>query len=244
MRSIRRNLLVALLGAMFVVMMLGGWATYRAARDEAGVLFDYQLRQIALSLRDQTFQGSAEALVNDESLDYVIRVWNRNGLTMYFSRPHQSWPELTKLGYSSVDTREGEWRVFATQFHGLTIAVAQPMRVRNQLAADAAWSTLKPFFVPVSYTHLDVYKRQGDQCGRSKHRDADAHEEKRPSPDGSQQEQSQQACSIHGTGSTYRFALHCGQIDECLPPDSCDLSASRCSSSISLFWLEDETAIT
>jgi two-component system OmpR family sensor kinase len=29
----------------------------------------------------------------------------------------------------------------------LTISVAQPMRVRNQLAADAAWSTLKPFFV-------------------------------------------------------------------------------------------------
>lgn len=157
MRSIRRNLLVALLGAMFVVMMLGGWATYRAARDEAGVLFDYQLRQIALSLRDQTFQSSAEALVGDESLDYVIRVWDRNGLTMYFSRPHQSWPELTKLGYSSVDTREGEWRVFATQFHGLTIAVAQPMRVRNQLAADAAWSTLKPFFVLLPVLGLFIW---------------------------------------------------------------------------------------
>ena len=49
MNSIRRNLLLALLGAMFVVMLLGGWATYKAARDEAGTLFDYHLQQIALS---------------------------------------------------------------------------------------------------------------------------------------------------------------------------------------------------
>ena len=147
MKSIRHNLLLALLGAMCVVMLVGGWATYRAARDEAGVLFDYQLQQIALSLRDQNFQGPAEALASDESLDYVIRVWDPSGLTLYYSRPHQTLPELTRLGYSTADSREGEWRVFAIQYHGLTIAVAQPMRVRKQLAADAAWSTLKPFFV-------------------------------------------------------------------------------------------------
>lgn len=147
MNSIRRHLLIALLGAMFVVMLLGGWATYSAAREEAGALFDYQLKQIALSLRDQTFQGSAEALARDESLDYVIRVWDLTGLTVYFSQPHQSLPELTRLGYSTADTREGAWRVFAIQHHGMTIAVGQPMRVRNQLAAEAAWSSLKPFFV-------------------------------------------------------------------------------------------------
>ena len=138
MKSIRKNLLVALLGAMAVVMLFGGWATYSAARNEAGTLFDYHLQQIALSLRDQTFQGPAEALASDESLEFVIRVWDRNGLTVYYSRPQQTLPELTRLGYSTSETREGEWRVFAIQYHGLTIAVAQPMRVRNQLAADAA----------------------------------------------------------------------------------------------------------
>jgi two-component system OmpR family sensor kinase len=147
MKSIRNNLLVALLGAICIAMLLGGWATYTAARDEAGELFDYQLQQIALSLRDQTFQGPAEALAGDESLDYVIRVWDRSGLTVYFSKLHQSLPDLTRLGYSNAHTPEGEWRVFAVQYHGMTISVAQPMRVRNQLAADAAWRTLKPFFV-------------------------------------------------------------------------------------------------
>ena len=147
MNSIRSNLIAALIGAMFAAMFFGGWATYSAAHNEASDLFDYQLQQIALSLRDQTFQGSAEALANDESLDYVIRVWNQTGLTIYSSRRHQSMPELTRLGYSTADSDEGEWRIFAIQYHGMTIAVAQPMRVRNQLATDAAWRTLKPFLL-------------------------------------------------------------------------------------------------
>ena len=147
MNSIRSNLIAALIGAMFAAMFFGGWATYSVAHNEASDLFDYQLQQIALSLRDQTFQGSAEALANDESLDYVIRVWNQTGLTIYSSRRHQSMPELTRLGYSTADSSEGEWRIFAIQHHGMTIAVAQPMRVRNQLATDAAWRTLKPFLL-------------------------------------------------------------------------------------------------
>lgn len=147
MNSIRRYLLAALLGSMVVVMLAGGWATYRAARDQVGEIFDYNLKQIALSLRDQSFQGPAESLANDESLEFVIRIWDRSGLTIYYSRPHQSLPEVTQLGYATAETREGEWRIFSTQYHGVTIAVAQPMRVRRQLAADAAWSTLKPFFV-------------------------------------------------------------------------------------------------
>ena len=41
MNSIRSNLIAALIGAMVAAMFVGGWATYRAARDEAGELFDY-----------------------------------------------------------------------------------------------------------------------------------------------------------------------------------------------------------
>lgn len=147
MRSIRRYLLVALLGSVVVVMLAGGWATYSAARDQAAVIFDYNLKQIALSLRDQTFAGQTERLASDENLEFVIRVWDRSGLTVYFSRPHQSLPEVTQLGYATARTRDDEWRIFSIQHHGTTIAVAQPMRVRRQLAADAAWSTLQPFFV-------------------------------------------------------------------------------------------------
>lgn len=69
MNSIRKNLLMALLGAMAVTMLIGGWATFIAARNEAGTLFDYHLQQIALSLRDPTFQGPPK-------LWPVTKVWN------------------------------------------------------------------------------------------------------------------------------------------------------------------------
>ena len=147
MNSIRSHLIAALIGAMVVAVCAGGWATYLTARSEADGLFDYQLQQIALSVRDQAFQGQAEALATNETLDYVIRVWNPSGLTVYSSRRHQSLPEITQLGYSTASSEEGEWRVFALQHHGMTIAVAQPMRVRDQLAAASAWQTVKPYLV-------------------------------------------------------------------------------------------------
>lgn len=146
MKSIRRQLLLALFAAMFTALLLAGWATYRAARHEADALFDYHLRQIALSVRDQRFPDTRSFLADDGNVDYVIRVWDLTGLTIYYSKPHELLPELTQLGYSRAITGEGEWRVFALQHQGMTIAVAQPMRVRNQLAADSAWKTLRPFF--------------------------------------------------------------------------------------------------
>ena len=147
MSSIRRHLLVALLGTLCAAMLLGGWLTYRVARGETDALSDYHMQQIALSLRDQRFQGPSDALAGDGRLDYVIRVWDRDGLTVFYSRPHDALPELTRLGYSTTETREGVWRLYAIQYHGQTIAVAQPMRVRDRQAAEVAWRTLKPFFI-------------------------------------------------------------------------------------------------
>ena len=147
MNSIRRKLLLALIGAMSVVMLLGAAATYQAAREEANALFDYHLEQIALALRDQTFQGATEALVGEKNFDFVIRVWDREGLSIYSSRPHRVLPDIARLGYATEETRDGAWRVFALQHLGQTITVAQPMQVRSQLAAAAALRTLIPFAI-------------------------------------------------------------------------------------------------
>ena len=147
MRSLRAHLLAGVIGAVCVAMLLGAWATYRLARQEANDLFDYQLQQIALSLRDQTFLESTQRLVNDEDLDYVIRVWDRTGLIVYSSRRPLVAPELTRLGLSTVAGEDGAWRAFALQYRGLTISVAQPLRVRDRLAAAAAWRTLQPFLI-------------------------------------------------------------------------------------------------
>lgn len=157
MNSIRRKLLLTLIGALSVVMVIGAWATYSAAREEANAIFDYHLEQIALSLRNQTFQGGTEALVGEESFEFVIRIWDRNGLEIYYSRPNRELPGVARLGYATERTRDGAWRVFALQYRGLTIAVAQPMSVRARLAASAALHTMIPFIVLLPLVALLIW---------------------------------------------------------------------------------------
>ena len=85
MKSIRRKLVLLLTAAMTVVMLLGAWATYSAAKEEANTIFDYHLEQIALALRNQNFHGATEELVGEKSFEFVIRVWDSSGLTIYSS---------------------------------------------------------------------------------------------------------------------------------------------------------------
>jgi two-component system OmpR family sensor kinase len=146
MNSLRHTLLFSLLGALVVVFAVGGLATYAAARAEIDGLMDYQLRQLALSLRDQQFGRSAAPPVTapEESLDFVIQIWDNTGVQLYLSRPHSTLPSLAQLGYSTVKTDEGVWRVFSIPLLDHVIQIAQPMSVRSRMAADAALRTLMP----------------------------------------------------------------------------------------------------
>ena len=147
MNSLRRTLLFSLLLGIAGIMALGGLATYSMARGEIDALMDYQLRQLALSLRDQQFADprSARALPPpDASLDLVIQIWDAQGVRLYLSHPHTALPSLAQLGYNTVRTSEGDWRAFSVPLLDHVIQVAQPMKVRRQLAADAAWRTLLP----------------------------------------------------------------------------------------------------
>ena len=51
--SIRTRLLIALLALVGGISILAGMLTYRRVLAETSTLFDYQLRQMALSLRSQ-----------------------------------------------------------------------------------------------------------------------------------------------------------------------------------------------
>jgi two-component system OmpR family sensor kinase len=146
--SIRRNLLFALLGAMLAALLAGAWATYRAEVQQADLLLDYHLRQIALALRDQGFGGVPPSRrADDGNFDYSIQVWNEDGVTVYYSYPQHVFPNRAQLGYATVQTEEGPWRVFAMQSRAEVIQVAQPMSRRDQLAAHAAWQSLRPFLL-------------------------------------------------------------------------------------------------
>lgn len=162
MNSIRRKLLVWLLGAVLVAGLTAAWGIYRQARTELDAVFDYHLRQLALSLRNRSFDGM---LIEPADLagefDFVIQVWDRDGGRLYFSRPYVALPDRARLGYDTVPSNDGMWRVFAIQAQGLTIQVAQPMGIRNRLAADSALRTLSPFLVLLPLLGLLVWVAVG-----------------------------------------------------------------------------------
>ncbi len=153
MKSIRARLLVWLLGAVLLTGLGGGWLIYRNALAEANAFFDYQLRQTALTLRDQSFQYALppDLTINDPGYDFVVQVWSLDGVRIYLSHPHTVLPGITTLGFSNVDTTGGQWRVFGAEARRQVIQVAQPISVRSAQAARLALRTLVPFasFVPL-----------------------------------------------------------------------------------------------
>jgi two-component system OmpR family sensor kinase len=146
-RSIRARLLAWLFAGVVFIGAAGGGVVYRNALAEADAFFDYHLRQTALILRDEPVEYSVAAQLpaNDAAYDFVVQVWTLDGVRVYLSRPHSILPNVTTLGFSTVTTPEGVWRVYGAQAMTKVIQVAQPMRVRKQQAADLALKTLRPF---------------------------------------------------------------------------------------------------
>ena len=147
MRSIRARLLAWLFGGVILVGIVGGLIVYRNALLEADAFFDYHLRQTALILRDEPVEYLLPRQLpsNDAAYDFVVQVWTLDGVRIYLSRPHSVLPNTTTLGFSTVVTSEGPWRVFGVQALTKVIQVAQPMSIRERQAADLALKTLRPF---------------------------------------------------------------------------------------------------
>jgi len=157
--SIRRNLLVALLSALLLVGLAASAATYFAARKEANELFDYQLRQMALSLRDQTLQNR-DVLFPDFDYDFIVQVWDREGTRLYFSDQNISLPQ-SGLGFGTVSVNGEDWRIF-TMSNGINaIQVAQPMSLRRDRAAAIALRILVPIVASIPLFALLIWMLVG-----------------------------------------------------------------------------------
>lgn len=147
MTSIRRRLLVWLLSSVLAGGLAASVVVFIQARQELNLLFDYQLRQLALTLRDRTYwpRKLEEVLQGEETLEFLIQVWSADGTLLYASHPEYAIPGGVQLGFGDVRTSHGRWRVFATQQRGLTMQVAQPMALRDRVALTASLRTMLPF---------------------------------------------------------------------------------------------------
>ncbi len=125
-----------------------GGGTWLSVRSEADALFDYQLQQMALSLRDQggVSEAESEALANP-AFDYVVQVWSVDGLALYSSRRpgvSEPLPPRAVLGFSDQRIGNEDWRGYGAATSQRVIQVAQPLSVRRRLATSAALRSMLP----------------------------------------------------------------------------------------------------
>jgi two-component system OmpR family sensor kinase len=158
-RSIRARLLLWLLLALMIIATAGGLLLYRNALEQADAFFDSQLRLVALTLRDQAFEYSYAPPLSrvEPEYDFVVQVWSWSGVRVYLSHPHSELPGITTLGYSTVQTSAGPWRVYGVRAPNYIIQVAQPLSVRSSRAVRMAWQTLRPLTLVVPLLALVIW---------------------------------------------------------------------------------------
>ncbi|WP_124948958.1 ATP-binding protein [Sulfuriferula thiophila] len=147
MNSIRQRLLLWLIVGMLISTGIAGLSMYWLAQDEANELFDYQIKQIALSLPGRSQLPAVTAGDEDPEEDNVIQVWDAQGKLLFVSYPSRALPRYAATGLHTVNYQQQPWRLYSTQRRGQYIQVAQPMMVREELAAALAVRMLMPFFV-------------------------------------------------------------------------------------------------
>lgn len=150
MTSIRARLLIALLTLATSVSLLAGFFTYRQVLAENSVLFDYQLRQMALSLRNQVSLAPRIELPPDQNdTDFVIQIWDVFGTRVYLSRPGLPVINRPLIGYADLTLQGEPWRVYGLSTLDGVIQVAQPVRVRESFARSSALRVVIPLLLLV-----------------------------------------------------------------------------------------------
>ncbi len=159
MRSIRHQLLVWLLAGLSLAIIGAAIGTYLRARDEANALFDYQLKEMAASLTDAPFAGippnASNAAPGPDTL--VVQIWDRNGVQLFMSQPRRVLPQHAQLGFTTISTDSGEWRIFSTLSGGQVVQVAQPMSARRELAASLALHTIVPLLAVLPFLGILIW---------------------------------------------------------------------------------------
>lgn len=155
--SIRGQLVGALAAGLLAAIVVATIATYLRAKEEANEIFDYQLKQMAASLTGIPLAAGGPPGAAPGSDELVVQVWDRDGVQVYLSRPERKLPQYAQLGFNTVDSTSGAWRVFSTLAGNQVVQVAQPMRVRRQLAASMALRTILPLVAVVPFLALLVW---------------------------------------------------------------------------------------
>jgi two-component system OmpR family sensor kinase len=158
--SIRRKLLLALLSAVLLVGVAASGATWLTVHREADELFDRQLEQMALTLRDQTLHSPPGFAQLD--FEFIVQVWDPRGSLVYLSNHSILLPQSGD-GFGTLAVNGQEWRVFTLSQEDKTIQVAAPVSLRLDRASAMALRILIPVVASIPLFALLIWLLVGHE---------------------------------------------------------------------------------
>ena len=186
MKSLKKQLIVWLVGLLTLVGALAGGVSFHFALKEANGLLDHQLSQIARSVDEGSQLPAMQAEFRQEDLaqrrrDFVIQVWVEKE-PVRSSRPGFDLPRIAVPGFSYVSSHQSKWRVYTMIHPHRTVQVSQAEDVRLDIAARSAMYALFPFVLvtPLSWLLVGVVVSRllrplASVTEAAIHRDADTH---------------------------------------------------------------------
>lgn len=151
--SIRSTLLAWLSIGLTLGISLIAVVLFYQAREEANQLFDYQMEQVATALPSRFLATPAPGLSNpfDTTPNVVIQIWDPTGVRIYFSHDYADLPQRAVLGFSTIEVRSQQWRVYSAQQGSTVVQIAQPLQVRSAMAVRSALKTVAPLLLLVPF---------------------------------------------------------------------------------------------
>lgn len=149
MTTIRRRLITGLLCATVACTVGAGTLLYRALLDEANELADLQLRQLAVALPDEFAPKVGHPAPEDPEEDFAIQAWDSAGKLVHAAPlpPYDMLPRQNLNGFGYAEFHGMKWRVYEITRRERHVQVAQPMKIRNNLAAAMALRSGAPLLV-------------------------------------------------------------------------------------------------
>jgi two-component system OmpR family sensor kinase len=157
MTSIRRHLLAWLLGGLVVSLAIVGASVYREALVQADAIFDFQMQRLAHALPTHALTEPIDPLADQPSDELVVQVWTREGAHLYLSHRAMRLPRNPQLGFVTAAVDGVRWRILSEPVRGQLVQIAQPVHVRERVAAKTALRTVLPLALILPLLALGVY---------------------------------------------------------------------------------------
>lgn len=138
MKTMRGQLLLGLLCATLLCVLGAGASLYRSLLEETNELADLQLRQLAAALPNEFAPDTGMALAQDPEEMFVLQAWDDAGRQQPISPDKPQLPRYAVAGFDEVTVFDQRWRLYGETRRGRYVQVAQPLEVRDGLAAAMA----------------------------------------------------------------------------------------------------------